>query len=128
MPGDDREQAEKQITALYERMYDAMIAKDVAALQDILDERFVLVHMTGLRQSREAFLRSVADGTLNYYEAIHHDMPVEITGDTAVISGQSFVEAAVFGGGRHRWRLQQRITLKRKGDVWRMVESMASTW
>ena len=43
----------EQIAALYEAMYQAMIAKDTVALGKILSEDSVLVHMTGHRQPRQ---------------------------------------------------------------------------
>ena len=35
----------------YRKMYDGMIAKDEGTLREVLDDSFVLVHMTGMRQS-----------------------------------------------------------------------------
>ena len=112
----------------YVEMYRAMVEKDVPALEAVLDDSFVLVYMTGMRQPKAAFLRAVMDGTLNYFSARHENLPVSISGDTAVITGQSYVAAAVFGGGRSNWRLQQRITLKKKDGAWLMTESVASTY
>ena len=55
-------------------------------------------------------------------------MPAIVNGDTATITGHSYVAAAVFGGGRSNWRLQQKITLKKKDGAWLMTESVASTY
>ena len=44
------------IIAAYKRMYDGMIAKDEKILRDVLDDSFVLVHMTGMRQPKEEFI------------------------------------------------------------------------
>ena len=55
-------------------------------------------------------------------------MPVTVNGDPAVLVGRSYVAAAVFGGGRSNWRLQQKITLKKKDGAWLMTESVASTY
>ena len=118
----------EQIQEQYKKMYDAMIRKDEAALASVLDDSFVLVHMTGMRQPKTAFLRAVMDGTLNYFSARHENMPVSVSGDTATITGQSYVAATVFGGGRSNWRLQQKITLKKKDGAWLMTESVASTY
>ena len=120
----DREQVQEQ----YRKMYDAMIRKDCAGLDAVLDDGFVLVHMTGMRQSKEAFIRAVEDGTLNYFSAKHENMPIELNGDQAELTGQSVVAAAVFGGGRHTWRLQQRLTLQKRDGVWRVTRSVASTY
>ena len=118
----------EQIQEQYRKMYDAMIRKDEAALAAALDDSFVLVHMTGMRQPKATFLRAVMDGTLNYFSVRHENMPVTVSGDAATITGQSCVAAAVFGGGRHNWRLQQKITLKKKDGAWLMTESIASTY
>ena len=119
---------EQLIRDVYIKMYEGMIAKDEAALREALDAGFVLVHMTGMRQSREEFINAVLDGTLNYYSAEHENMPVKINGDTAVLTGQSNVAAAVFGGGRSNWRLQQKCSLKKIDGLWKITRSVASTY
>ena len=118
----------EQIQGQYRKMYDAMIRKDADALSAVLDDGFVLVHMTGMRQPKAVFIQSVLNGTLNYYSAQHEHMPVYVNGDTAELTGQSRVNAAVFGGGRHTWQLQQEITLKRTDGAWRMTQAVASTY
>lgn len=118
----------EQIQEQYRKMYDAMIRKDAGTLSDILDDSFVLVHMTGMRQPKPTFIQSVLDGTLNYYSAQHENVPVRVDGDAAELTGQSRVNAAVFGGGRHTWRLQQVITLKKTDGVWRMTWAVASAY
>ncbi len=112
----------------YKAMYSAMIEKDRSGLEDILDDSFVLVHMTGMRQNKGEFIDAVLDGTLNYYSAVHENTPVHITGDTAIVTGQSYVQAAVFGGSKHSWHLQQKCSLKKSGGRWKITRSVASTY
>lgn len=119
---------ETKIKKCYRQMYQAMTEKDLDRLSEVLDDSFVLVHMTGMRQSKEAFLRAVGNGTLNYYSAEHESIQVRQSGDQAALVGQSRVLAAVFGGGRHSWRLQQKIALTKQNDVWRMTLAEASTY
>ena len=116
------------IVAVYKRMYDGMIAKDETILRDVLDDSFVLVHMTGMRQPKEEFIKAVLNGTLNYFSAEHEHMPVEINGDTAVLTGQSYVAAAVFGGGRSNWHLQQKCSMKKTDGEWKITKAVASTY
>ena len=59
----------KQIETLYGRMYKALIEKDSAVLDEVHADDFVLVHMTGLHQSKPVYIRAIMDGTLNYYKA-----------------------------------------------------------
>ena len=119
---------EQLIQEAYIRMYEGMINKDELLLREVLDDSFVLVHMTGMRQPKQAFIKAVLNGTLNYFSAEHENMPVEISGDTAVLTGQSYVAAAVFGGGRSNWHLQQKCSLKKTGGVWKITRSVASTY
>lgn len=119
---------EQRILVLYWEMYRYMISKDTASLGKMLSDDFVLVHMTGMRQSKQEYLRAIASGTLNYYSEELDVAPVQIEGDHARIKGQSRVNAAVFGGGRHTWRLQLDITLKHVGDGWILTGAKASTY
>ena len=112
----------------YRRMYEGMVGKDRSLLSEVLDDSFVLVHMTGMRQDKEAFIRAVEDGTLQYFSADHQHIQGEIHGDQAELLGQSKVSAAVFGGGRHTWRLQLKLKLHQTGGQWKITEARASTY
>ncbi|WP_029199553.1 nuclear transport factor 2 family protein [Oribacterium sp. NK2B42] len=118
----------EMIVNIYKKMYEGMIKKDEKILDEVLDDSFVLVHMTGMRQSKDAFIKAVMNGTLNYFSAEHEHMPIEISGDTAVLTGQSYVAAAVFGGGRSNWHLQQKCSLKKISGEWKITRSVASTY
>ena len=122
---------ESQFEKLYSGMYQAMIAKDTAGLGNMLDESFVLVHMTGMRQSKQEYLRAIENGTLNYYSC--EETVLEKNGERENeermhIIGKSRVNAAVFGGGRRTWPLQLDIDLVKKGDEWKITKIKASTY
>ena len=102
---------EQAIAECYKKLYKAMIEKDGNTLSKLLDDSFGLIHMTGMRQGKNMFIRAVEDGTLNYYSAQHQNIDVKIEDSKAVLTGQSVVNAAVFGGGRHTWRLQLKFDL-----------------
>ena len=118
----------EHIQALYEAMYKAMITKDTTALARILSEDSVLVHMTGHRQSRKEYLSEIASGTLNYYSVDTDSLEITVNGDSARMIGRSRVNAAVYGGGRHTWRLQMDSELWKIDGVWRITYSRASTY
>ena len=108
---DDRE----QIIDCYETMYDCMIRKDTEGLKEVLDESYVLVHMTGVRMNRQEYLDALLDGTLNYYRCEHEHEPVVINGEKASGSG-------------HVWRLRLDCTFVRREGGWKMTKSVASTY
>ena len=119
---------EEKIENCYRQMYDGMLDKDRTILTEVLDDSFVLVHMTGMHQPKTDFIRAVEDGTLNYFSAEHQSIKVKMQGEQAELIGQSLVNAAVFGGGRHTWRLQQKLQLVKKAGEWKITETRASTY
>jgi len=121
---DDKEQLRK----LYHDMYAAMVAKDEAELDRVHDNGFALIHMTGMHQSKREYIRAIMDGTLNYYSEQTDSLDIDINGDTAFMTGHSKVAAAVFGGGRHTWRLALFIHAKKSGEDWKLTKAEASTW
>ena len=118
----------KQIVNLYRQMYQTMIAKDIAALDTILADGSVLVHMTGTRQPKKQYLHEIENGTLNYYSVEDDEITITVDGMTAEMTGRSRVNAAVYGGGRHTWRLQMKSKLTKTDGRWQFVESKASTY
>ena len=119
---------ETRLRQLYEDMYAAMVTKDEAELNRVHDDSFVLVHMTGMHQDKKTYIRSILNGTLNYYSAVTENLSVQVNGDTATMTGKSRVNAAVFGGGKHTWRLQLFFHAKKTEDGWRLTRAEASTW
>ena len=119
---------ETRLTMLYKDMYQFMIKKDTEKLAEILSEEFALHHMTEMVQKKQEFLQAIRQGTLNYFSADHEKIDIQITGKHAVIIGDSRVWAAVFGGGRHTWRLRQTISCKKENDAWIMEKSIASVY
>ena len=117
-----------KIENCYRQMYLGMIEKDSDILSEVLDDSFILVHMTGMRQPKSEFIRAVENGILNYYSADHQRMETNLHGGQAEFIGQSVVNAAVFGGGPHTWRLQLKLRLIQRADTWKITEARASTY
>lgn len=84
---------------------------------------------TGMRQPKEEFINAVLNGTLNYYTAKHDEISLlVVNGERASMVGKTQVSAAVFGGGRHTWHLQQDIELVKRNGRWLIAEARASTY
>lgn len=119
---------EEVIRDIYRAYWNGMIDKDADGLRKLMSDDYYLLHMTGTKQSRETFLAGLLDGTFNYYSANHDAIDVQIHGDTAIMRGQSRVWAAVYGGGKHRWRLQGDFTLRKENGEWKLTSSKASVY
>ena len=119
----------EEVKNAYKKMYEGMIAKDEKILNEVLDDRFVLVHMTGMSQDKEAFIKAVLNNTLNYYSARHDDLDVRVKNEKeALLIGKTYVLAAVFGGGKNYWRLRQDCLIWKTEGEWKIVLSEASTY
>ena len=118
----------EKIKDIYRKYWNGMIRKDTDLLRSLMSEDYCLVHMTGVRQSKETFLRGLTGGTFNYYSADHDSIEVRVNGSSAVMTGKSQVLAAVYGGGKHRWRLQGDFTLRKENEEWKLTSSTASTY
>ena len=129
IPKMSEKETEEAVRQCYLDMYRAMLDKDSTGLEKVLDDSFVLVHMTGMRQSKKEFIRAVSDGTLNYYTAEHEEIVLsEVAGDRVFLSGKSRVNAAVFGGIRHTWHLLQKLKLVKRDGRWLIAEARAGTY
>ena len=121
---DDRATIEK----MYREYWRCMIEKDAQGLRSLMAEDYSLTHMTGARQSKEAFIRGLMDGTFNYYSAEHESVEITLHGDFAELTGKSRVLAAVYGGRKACWRLRGDFTLIKKNGAWLFTGSKASTY
>ena len=119
---------ENLICSQYRAFYRAAIRKDRAGMEAALAPEFHLTHMTGMRQSRDEYIRCITNGTMNYFSEEPVNLTVTLNGDTAMLCAKSIVEAAVFGGGRHTWRLQLDIRAEKRGGVWLLTGAEACTF
>ena len=55
-------------------------------------------------------------------------LDVRVNGERARLVGRSRVSAAVFGGGRHTWRLALAFELEKRNGSWVFIKARASTY
>ena len=116
------------IRDLYRRYWQYMIDKEIDGLRELMSDDYVLMHMTGTKQSRETFLGGLRDGTFNYYSVDHDSIEVTVSANTATMIGKSRVTAAVYGGRKGNWQLRGDFTLKKENGIWKLASSRASTY
>jgi len=116
------------IKEIYRRYWKCMIDKDESELRSLMSDDYYLMHITGTRQSIDEFISGLLDGTFNYYSAEHDAIQISVNGNTATMVGKSKVLAAVYGGGKSRWRLRGDFTLRKENENWKLTSSKASTY
>ena len=120
----DKELARK----LYIDLCEASINKDLDKLDEILSDDYVLVHMTGMKQSKEDYIESVKNGELSYFETNHESIEVTINGNEATILGKTKTLASPFGSSKSWWNLRQDLKAKKINGKWILTYSKASTY
>lgn len=119
---------EQQLKNLYHEMWRALLDKDIATLDKIHADNFVLTHMTGMNHPKSEYLSCVRDGDLNYFSEGTENIFIEVNGNKAKLTGQSKVNAVVFGGSRHTWRLQLAFDVEKISGKWILIYAKASTY
>lgn len=118
----------EEVKQVYIDLCEASMKKDISKLNEILSDDYILVHMTGMRQSKSEYINSVESGELKYFDLVHEDIDVSIDGDTAVVIGKTNTLASPFGMTKSWWRLKQELIIKKIDGKWKAVKSIASTY
>ena len=116
------------VRKLYIDLCEASINKDLIKLGEILSDDYVLVHMTGMKQTKEDYLDSVKSGELSYFESKHESIDVNVNGDDATIIGKTKTLASPFGTSKSWWNLRQDLKAKKIDGKWILVYSKASSY
>lgn len=116
------------VRKLYIDLCEASINKDLIKLGEILSDDYVLVHMTGMKQTKEDYLDSVKSGELSYFESKHESIDVNVNGDYATIIGKTKTLASPFGTSKSWWNLRQDLKAKKIDGKWILMYSKASSY
>lgn len=116
------------IKQLYIDLCNASINKDLTKIEEILANNYSLIHMTGMKQSKEDYIDAVRNGDLKYYESVHESIDVNIDGDIAKVIGKTKTLVSPFGMSKSWWRLRQDLVVKKVDGKWLIVSSKASTY
>ena len=116
------------VRKLYIDLCEASINKDLIKLDEILSDDYVLVHMTGMKQTKEDYLDSVKSGELSYFESKHESIDVNVNGDDATIIGKTKTLASPFRTSKSWWNLRQDLKAKKIDGKWILMYSKASSY
>ncbi|MDE1991776.1 MAG: nuclear transport factor 2 family protein [Rhizobiaceae bacterium] len=80
---------ETELRAAEAALYDAMVRKDVGALERMLHKDLIFVHSTALVEDRPTYLASVAANRYKYESIVPRPgATIRVYGDFALISGE----------------------------------------
>jgi hypothetical protein len=111
----------------YVAMRQAMVARDVDALDACLADTYLFTHMTGYVQPRNEWLDAVRSGEMAYHSVEDAAVSVELDHGAPTLTARTLTDATIWGI-RGTWRLQLRTTYVRKDGQWKAAATRASTW
>jgi Domain of unknown function (DUF4440) len=101
-------------------LYRAMLAHDIAALDDLLAETCIYIHSTGLAENKQAFLAGVRDGLYEYEIVRPISEQFFLSGELAAIYSVLDFQGGPRGQPHPRVRLLTSLIWTRHGDAWRL--------
>ena len=116
------------IKQLYIDLCNASINKDYLKLNEILEDDYILIHMTGMKQSKKDYINSVLNGELKYYEVKHDSIDITIDGNKANVIGKTKTFASPFNMSKSWWNLRQDLTLEKVNNKWKIKSSIAKMY
>jgi ketosteroid isomerase-like protein len=88
---------EKDILALEDERFGAMVARDFARLQLLVHDDLMYTHSSGVVDGKASWLDSMKSGRVKYKSASCTERKVRLYGDTALITGRAQIEAEIAG-------------------------------
>jgi Domain of unknown function (DUF4440) len=116
---------EKEILAIDDKRYKAMVEKDYVTLDKIFADTLRYTHSTGRSENKAEYMGMLTSGKVAYTAATRQSVAMTVYGDTVVCHGK--IELQVLAGGEARQINSMYLNVWVKGvQGWQMV-AWAST-
>lgn len=89
--------AEQQIADLEDRRFEAMVAKDVDFLRNVLSDQVTYSHSNGLVENKKEHLQNVGSGSIEYLSMTLEKSNIRVFKKTAVNNGVILVKGRYKG-------------------------------
>lgn len=117
---------QQKILAVYQRIDEAMVNKDTESLEHILDENYILEHMSGYRQSKQEWLNQIENEQMRYFKTMPQTTTINITGNTAHLICNTKIDARIYGM-THTWSMILEMHFEKRSDNWHPVHAKATS-
>lgn len=109
---------DSEILDRFVEFQNALIDKDEDKLNEIIQDDYKLVHMSGKTQSKGEFIAEIMNGTLNYYKSEIEEPTILWDDDNnASLIADVTLTAKVYGA-RGKWTLNTVVNFVKIDDEW----------
>ncbi|KRM17782.1 hypothetical protein FD31_GL002302 [Companilactobacillus nantensis DSM 16982] len=120
---------QEAIIQLYREENEAMVAKNLSKLNQILAPTMKLTHMTGYVQPKLEWIDQIQNDEMQYLSSKEENIKdIEIYDNQASLIGQNQVQAKIWGGGVNTWPLQMKMYFAKQNGNWIITNQVASTY
>lgn len=88
---------DKEVLALEDKRFAAMIGKDWQTLNGLLHEELLYTHSSGVMDTKAVWMDAMKAGRTVYKAVKNSDRKVRLYGDNALVTGKAQIEAEVNG-------------------------------
>lgn len=117
---DPADEVRRVIKGLEQKRYSAMLASDVATLEDLLDDDLVYTHSFGEGDDKAGYLKKVANRFFVYHEIHHSSDRIIVRESLAVVAGTMRAKATV-GTAIREIDNSCMAVWARSGSQWRLI-------
>ncbi|WP_226555068.1 nuclear transport factor 2 family protein [Priestia aryabhattai] len=116
----------QNISSIYQQIDEAMVNKDTDILDNILDDGYILVHITGYHQDKQEWLEKIENEEMKYYKTMPQRTTITIDSNTAILDCDTKIDARIYGF-RRIWGMKMKMNFEKRGGSWRPVKAIATS-
>ncbi|RAP53676.1 MAG: hypothetical protein BZ138_00190 [Methanosphaera sp. rholeuAM270] len=118
---DNFEGEERVVIDRLVQLQKALLHKDIAKLDQLFDDSFVLIRGSGRHETKTEFLKDIGEDVLHYRESKIEIPSIKIKEDTASIITIVNLRTCLLGV-QSIWDLDSKFKLKKVADEWYFVK------
>jgi Domain of unknown function (DUF4440) len=118
--------AEEIITKREAELYQAMLAFDYTALDDILSNDISYIHSTGVVETKAAYFAGLRQGLFEYGDITIRSAETRVFGSVAMTTGVMEMLVGANGSIKSTIRLQHVLIWREEGGTWKLLLRQAT--
>ena len=113
-------QAIEQVRQLEDARYAAMVSKDIATLERLLDDKLIYMHSTGVADTKSSYIDGLRTGVWDYQAIDRTDLRYQADGDVVLVFGKLAIQMITRGTFK-AFETRALAVWVRKTDGWRLL-------
>ncbi|CAN5378414.1 hypothetical protein BH23BAC1_BH23BAC1_49810 [soil metagenome] len=112
---------EKEILAIEQARFDAMVKADINRLNELISDDLYYIQSNGSVDTKESFIKGIEDGSRSYDHIEINEAKVRVYDNSAIINGICTYHRKNEKGQADNLKLKYTDVYIKKDDKWQMV-------